>query len=112
MDVRVEQIGEVTVVQVCAESLSANNVKEFKSKISDLVKPDSKIVLDMSSLKFVDSSGIGAILSWMNNLNSSNGSLSLCNVTKPVRNLFELVRVHRFLQIFGNLDEAIRSLSA
>jgi anti-sigma B factor antagonist len=112
MELRIEQIGDVTVVQVCAESLSANNVKEFKSQIAELVKPYAKIVLDMSSLKFVDSSGIGALLSWMNNLRLSNGSLSLCNVTKSVRNLFELVRVHRFLQVFGNREEAVRSLGS
>ena len=111
MDVKIEHIGDITVVQVFDESLSANNVKDFKSKISLLVKPDAKVILDMSTLKFVDSSGIGALLSWMNNLNSANGSLSICNVTKPVRNLFELVRVHRFLQLYNDREEAIRSLS-
>lgn len=112
MELRIEQIGDVTVVQVCAESLSANNVKEFKSQIAELVQPSAKIVLDMSTLRFVDSSGIGVLLSWMNNLRLSNGSLSLCNVTKSVRNLFELVRVHRFLQLFGDREEAVRSLGS
>jgi anti-sigma B factor antagonist len=109
MEFNVEQIGDVTVVQICTESLSANNVKDFKSKISDLVKPDVKIVLDLSNLRFVDSSGIGALLSCFRELSSSNGSLSLCNVTEPVRNLFELVRVHRFLRVFNSCNEAVRS---
>ena len=109
MELKVEQIEDVTVVQVCAESLSANNVKDFKSKILDIVKPEVKLVLDLSNLRFIDSSGIGALLSCLKDLNSSNGSLNLCNVTEPVKNLLELVRVDKFLPIFENRNEAVRS---
>jgi anti-sigma B factor antagonist len=109
MEFKTEQIGDVTVAQVCEESLSAKNVKDFESLISDLLKPDAKIVLDMSSLKFVDSAGIGAILSCVKNKNLSKNGLRLCSVTTQVRNLFELVRVHRLLQVFNTLDEAVRS---
>jgi anti-sigma B factor antagonist len=112
MEFKVERIGDVTVIQICTESLRADNVQDFKSKISDLVKPDAKIVLDLITLKFVDSSGIGALLSCFKDLNSSNGSLSLCNVTEPVRNLFELVRVHRFLRVFDSCNEAVRAFSS
>ena len=103
---------DVTAVQICGESLAANDVGDFNAKIANLAKPDAKIVFDMSNLKFIDSAGIGALLSWMNKVRSSNGSLILCNVTKPVRNLFELVRVHRFLRVFDNIEEAVRHLRA
>jgi anti-sigma B factor antagonist len=109
MDFKLEQIGEVMVAQVCEDTLATNNVQDFKSMMSDLFKPDAKIVLDMSCLKFVDSAGIGALLSCVKNTSLSKGALRLCNVTTQVRNLFELVRVHRFLQVFNTLDEAVRS---
>lgn len=109
MEVKLEQIGDVTVAEVCEESLAANNVQDFKSMMSDLSKPDAKIVLDMSCIKFVDSAAIGALLTCVKNTSLSKGALRLCNVTTQVRNLFELVRVHRFLQVFNTLDEAVRS---
>jgi len=109
MELKVEQIENVTVVQVCAESLNSSNVKDFKSKILDFAKPEAKVVLDLRNLNFIDSSGIGALLSCLKDLSSSNGSLHLCNVTEPVKNLLELVRVDKFLRIFENCNEAVRS---
>jgi anti-sigma B factor antagonist len=112
MEFKLEQDGDVTVAYVCSESLSVNNVNDFKSKLSNLLRPDARIVLDMSSLKFMDSSGIGVLVSSANDLNLLKGSLRLCNVTKQVRNLFELVRVERFFQVFATRDEAIRSFGS
>jgi anti-sigma B factor antagonist len=109
MEFKLEQDGDVRVALVCSESLSANNVKDFKSKISDLLGPNARIVLDMRSLKFVDSSGIGALVSCANNLNLLNGSLRLCNLTTQVRNLFEMVRVQKFFQVFDSREEAVNS---
>lgn len=109
MELKLEQVGDVTVAQVCAETLSANNVQDFKSEMAKILKPGSKVVLDMGKVKFVDSSGIGGFLSCVNNLSSSDSQLKLCNVTIQVRNLFELVRVHRFLNVFNTSEEAVRS---
>ena len=109
MELKVEQVGDVTVVQVCEETLSANNVQDFKSEMAKILKPGSKVVLDMGKIKFVDSSGIGGLLSCVNNLSSSDSQMKLSNVTIQVRNLFELVRVHRFLNVFNTSEEAVRS---
>ena len=108
MELKLEQVGDVTVAQVCDETLSANNVQDFKSEMAKILKPGSKVVLDMGKVKFVDSSGIGGLLSCVNNLSSSDSQLKLSNVTIQVRNLFELVRVHRFLNVFNTSEEAVR----
>jgi anti-sigma B factor antagonist len=107
-----EQDGSVTVARICSESLSANNVKDFKSQISNILIPEARLILDMGNLKFIDSSGIGALVSCANKLNLMNGSLRLCNVTRQVRNLFELVRVDKFFQVFDTLDDAVRSFGS
>jgi len=112
MEFELEQDGGVTVAHVCSESLSANNVKDFKSKIANLLTPDARIVLDMGRLKFVDSSGIGALVACASSLNQLNGSLRLCNLTTQVRNLFELVQVNKLFQVFDTRDDAVRSFSS
>lgn len=109
MELKVEQIDDITIAQVCDESVRADNAAEFKTNLFKLIQPDAKIVLDMGSLKFMDSSGIGALLSFVKKFESSKDSLRLCNVTRQVRNLFDLVRVNRFLHVFESCDEAIRS---
>jgi len=112
MDLTLETIGEVTVVILPGEQLDASNAKEFKRDMAPLLEPCGKVVFDLAQLRFVDSSGLGAILSSLRQLNARGGNLKLCGMSKPVRALFELVRMHKIFEIHGTKDEAIRAFQA
>ena len=109
MTVRTERTGEVTVVTVDAKTLDAGNVREFKNHIAPLIGEKVNMVLDLEAVDFVDSSGLGAILSCYRKLTSADGDLMLCAMSKEVRILFELVRMHRIVEIYNSRDEAIRA---
>ena len=68
-----------------------------------------QVILDIGALQFVDSSGLGAVLSCLRKLTSKEGDLKLCNMTKQVRLLFQLVRMHRIIDVYNNRDEALAS---
>jgi anti-sigma B factor antagonist len=68
------------------------------------------VVFDLRELRFVDSSGLGAILSCLRQLNAKGGDLKLCEMTKPVRALFELVRMHKIFDIYVTKEQALRAL--
>jgi len=107
MEVTLDKIDNVTVIVLPGESLDASNVKEFKRDIKSALEGQSRVLFDMDKLKFVDSSGLGAILSCLRQLNASGGDLKLCGMLKPVRALFELVRMHRIFDIYNTKEEAI-----
>jgi anti-sigma B factor antagonist len=110
MEMTVEKLGDVTIVQLLGEQLDASNAKDFKRDIASVLGAASKVVFDLSQLRFVDSSGLGAILSCLRQVNSGGGDLKLCGLSKPVRALFELVRMHRIFDICETRDDAIRTL--
>lgn len=109
MNLNVELEGEVAVVTVPLESLDADNAKEFKKEISPVLENYTKVLLDLRQLQFVDSSGLGAILSSLRALTAKDGDLKLYGVTKKVRALFELVRMHRLFEIFNTREEGIQA---
>lgn len=109
MELTREQVGDVTVVTLQAEYLDAGNAKEFKRDFAALVEPGAHMVLDLGRVQVVDSSGCGAILSCLRQLKSVGGDLKLCAVTRPVRSLFELVRMHRVFDIFNTRAEAVKA---
>jgi anti-sigma B factor antagonist len=109
MNIQTEEVNGVLVAHLLDEVLDAGNVKEFKVKMNALITPGAKMVFDLSSLTFVDSSGVGALLSCLRQLNSTGGVFKLCAMVKPVRALFELVRMHRVFEIFNTQEEAVRS---
>lgn len=110
MEMTVEKLGEVTIVLLPGEQLDASNAKDFKREIASVLIGASKVVFDLSQLHFVDSSGLGAMLSCLRQVNSAGGELKLCGLSKPVRALFELVRMHRIFDICNTKDDAIRIL--
>jgi anti-sigma B factor antagonist len=108
VDLVIEQMGMVTIVTFPGEYLDASVVKEFKEDIARVIEGNGrKVVFDISRLQFIDSSGLGAILSCLRKLNGAGGDLKLCGMTKPVRALFELVRMHRIMDIYNTRDEAV-----
>lgn len=109
MEIPVERIGDVSVAVVPVEELDADNALAFTHAIAPTLEASSKVVFDLSRLRFLDSSGLGAFLGCQHNLQARDGALKLCGMSKSVRAIFELVRMHRVLEIFETRDEAIRA---
>ncbi|MBV5332741.1 STAS domain-containing protein, partial [bacterium] len=86
---------DVLVIELRQDNLDASNVREFKDAVQTLIQEHTRVVLDMSGVKFVDSSGLGALISCLRQLNGRHGDFKLCAMSKTVRALFELMRMHR-----------------
>ena len=109
MEFAIETVGNVTVTAIPVEDLDASNSDEFKRAIAPLLEAHPNLVLDLSRLRFVDSSGLGAFISCLRKVNAKGGDLKLYGMTKPVRAVFELVRMHRVFDILPTKDDAIRA---
>jgi anti-sigma B factor antagonist len=94
-----------TLIAFSQDSLDAGNVGAFRESIAPAILTSDTLLLDMSKLSFVDSSGLGALLSCLRSMNGKNGKLKLFGITKPVMALFELVRMHRLFSIYDTLEE-------
>lgn len=99
----------VLVIDLREDNLDATNAREFKSAVQSLMQAHEHVVLDMAGVKFVDSSGLGALLSCLRQANGRNGDFRLCNMTPSVRALFEMMRMHRVFNIQTSRDQAVRS---
>ncbi len=112
MTLNTEQIGDVVVVLMPEGALDAGVAPEFKAAAAALVAPGAKVVFDLSTTRFVDSSGLGAIVSTLRKLHEVKGDVRLCCLNKPVRALFELVRMHKVFEIFNTREDAVNSYGA
>jgi anti-sigma B factor antagonist len=109
MEPEVEKVGDVAIVTVHLEQLDASNADEFRRDMAPVLENCHKLVLDLSRVQFVDSRGCGAILSCLKQLSERGGDLKICCVVRPVRMVFELIRLHRICEIVATRDEAVRA---
>ena len=90
MDIVVQPVNGVAVATILVEDLDASNASDFKRDIAPTLDAYPQLVLDLSRLRFVDSSGLGALISCLRKLNAAGGDLKLCRLSPPVRAVFEL----------------------
>lgn len=109
MDIPAEEIGNVAVAVIPVDELDANNASEFKRDIAPLLQANTRLVIDLSRVRFVDSSGLGAMLSCLRQLTAKGGDLKLCGMSKQVRATFELVRMDRIFDIFSTREKAVQA---
>lgn len=109
MEIGVEKAGEIAVVTLQGEHLDASVAEEFKRDIAPILAENTKVVFNMSHLQFVDSAGLGAILSCLRRLSAAGGDLKLCELSRSVRSVFEIARMHRIFDIFATRDEAVQA---
>ena len=103
---------DVVVLAVPGPSLDASNSKKFKSQILPVVQSANNLVFDMSGVQFVDSAGLGAILSCLRQVNATGGDMKVFGLSKGVRALFELVRMHKVVEIHNTREEAVSAFAA
>jgi anti-sigma B factor antagonist len=100
-------IDGVTIVGIPLERLDASNSKEFKKLMETIMAHNSKIAVDLAAVRFMDSSGLGALLSCLRVVANQKGDLKLFGMKVTVRALFELVRMHRIFEIVASQEDAV-----
>ena len=103
----VETQSDIKTFRVNESQLDASTAKAFKEDIFAQLGDVRCVIIDMSQVTFVDSSGCGAILSCLRKMSNQNGELCLCHVSKPVQTVFELIRMHRIVDIHDTHDDAL-----
>lgn len=101
----------VLVIELREDNLDASNVNEFRDAMQSLMQDRTQVVLDMAGVKFVDSSGLGALISCLRQLNGRRGDFRLCEMSRTVRALFELMRMHRVFNIHDTRADAVASFT-
>ena len=110
MNIRTERTEGIAVLFIREDRLDANNSEELKAELRRLFESGTKdLVVDMKEIHFIDSSGLGALVSGYKNASILHGSLKLANLQAQVKSMFELTRLHRVFDIFTSVDDALES---
>jgi len=102
--------GVRAIVSVMEERLDAHNSENLKSEMNRLFEVGVKdIIVDLKEVRFIDSSGLGVLVSGYKNSSTRQGSLKLAGLQTQVKSMFELTRLYRVFDIFQTVDSAIES---
>ncbi len=108
METKVEDKQRYLLVEVASNRLDVAVAPEFKQRIADIPLAERKVILDLSKVPFVDSTGLGALLSLLRQIAQNKGALRIAGLTEQVKSMFMLVRMNKVFDIYDSVSEAER----
>ena len=107
LTVRIE--GAKAIVDVEAENLDFRNAELMKSKLAEIVKGgQTHVVLNLSKVNFMDSSGLSILLSGKRLTEEAGGSFGVCELQVYVNNLISLTNLNKTIAVFASDAEAAK----
>lgn len=104
-----EKSGKIVIIKT-PERFTVEVASEFKDILNNLVQDQNyKIVIDLTATKYMDSSGLGAIVSRIAATRANQGDIRLANPNKFVEELLDLTQLMRILKIYKSQKSAINS---
>lgn len=109
MNFDVSTLNDVTVIDVQGQ-LIVGNRQELKQKVLEELEGGArKFLIDFSRTAYIDSSGLGVLVSLSKKIREQGGELRLANLNDDLRNLFELTKLDTLFHIANGRDEALAS---
>jgi anti-sigma B factor antagonist len=104
------QVGDVTVIDAAGRITLGEGASTFRDAIRDLVaKGNKKLLINLSEVSYIDSSGIGEMVSGFTTVTNSGGQLKLVGLSKRVKDLLQITKLYTVFEAFDDETEAVRS---
>lgn len=106
------QVNEVTVLDLSGQLVLGEASKILRHTLGELLeRGQKKILLNMANVKYIDSSGLGALVGGLTVVEEQQGQLKLENLNQRVRDLFRITRTSKVFEVFEDETTAIKSFS-
>lgn len=106
------QVGDVSVVDVAGRITLGEGSSALRDMLREIVKNgQKKILLNLGEVSYIDSSGIGELVSGFTTVTNSGGQLKVLNLTKRVKDLLQITKLYTVFDVHEDEASAIRSFA-
>ena len=106
------QVGDVTVVDAVGRITLGEGASTFRDTVRDLASNGKKkLLLNLGEVSYIDSSGIGELVSGFTTVTNQGGQVKLLNLTKRVKDLLQITKLYTVFEVFDDEAAAVRSFS-
>ena len=106
------QVGDVSVVDVAGRITLGEGSSALRDTLRGLVSGgQKKILLNLGEVSYIDSSGIGELVSGFTTVTNRGGQLKLLNLAKRVKDLLQITKLYTVFDVHEDEAEAVRSFA-
>ena len=114
MDIALRQVGSTVLVSfVRPVNLEGDESLQFRDRVKNLIADGrTRLVVDLGQVKFIDSFGLGALVSALRVVRAANGDLKLAAVPQSVEAVLRLTRLNTVFDCHPTMEEALKAFQA
>jgi len=106
------QVGDVSVMDATGRITLGEGSSIFRETLRELVtKGQKKLLLNLADVSYIDSSGIGELVSGFTTVTNQGGQLKLLNLNKRVQDLLQITKLYTVFEVFEDEASAVRSFA-
>jgi len=110
MEIVEEVIDDIVIEIVNLDRATLREAEELKFNVNEKITAGyKKVIIDLSAVEFIDSTFLGVIVNTLKKVAKMGGDLKLVGFKPAIRSMFELTRLFRVFESFGDLQDAIKS---
>ncbi len=108
MNISLKKVNDVLVVAMEGEIMGGTDAESFKNTIYKSIEDDvTNIVVDLKNATWMNSSGLGMLITGLTTARSSGGDLFLAQLSERIRRPLEVTKLDSVFSIYDTVDEAI-----
>ena len=108
MNLNLEKIKGLSVLTIQDERIDAHNSAELKEYLLNMIESgEDHVAIQLKHVRFIDSSGLGALLFGHKHIAAKSGQFALTNIQQQVLSMFELTRLTRVFEIYADINEVL-----
>ncbi len=112
MKIKTREQYNAVVVELKGNVMGGPEAQEFQDLLHKFIEEDKKnIVIDLASVKFMNSSGLGMLISGFTTVKNNGGSMKLANATEKIESLLVITKLITIFEHFESVDEAVKSFN-
>ncbi|MCA1850339.1 MAG: STAS domain-containing protein [Acidobacteria bacterium] len=110
LNIKERQAGDVTVLDMTGKVTIGEGSVALRSAVRRLIEEGKKkILLNLSGVSYVDSSGIGELVSSFTTINREGGQLKLLNLTQKIQDLLAITKLLTVFDVYEDESSALNS---
>jgi anti-sigma B factor antagonist len=112
VETKIQQIGDVTIVSMSGRLSHGNSLSATETSVSRLIDGGTrKLVIDLSHLEYMDSSGLGMLIFCGGRMDQTGGRLRIAGANASVARVFDIAHANRVLQFDSDVESSCRRLT-
>jgi anti-sigma B factor antagonist len=110
MRIKTSEKYSAVIVELKGNVIGGPDSEEFSKLLHGFLDDGKKnIIVDLGSVKFMNSSGLGMLISGFTTIKNGGGSLKLANATEKINSLLVITKLITIFENFNSVDEAVKS---